>query len=543
MYKRVFLLFLLLPLLILGNPEGEPELIDIEVKNVDGTTEVIFSLTDYASSSDFTMDNKIVIDLLQTKSTLDGNLWNVNRGRIESIALSYISSASLTRIVIERSGDFGYEISNPSINTISLKFAGESEKFAPWSAGGKVSTEESKKKSGYAYREGTQERISMRLENADLVTTLRSIAQASGMNIIVGDEVRGTITVELDNIEWEEALDLVLKTKGYTYIIENEVIRVGRPETFAKEQENIEASKPLKREIFVLEFTTPAEIQNAVKSLLSKRGKIETDERTNSIIVSDIGLRLEEVESLVKALDKKTLQVAITSKIVDIDRTAARELGLEWHVTNLASTSLSWLPVNASVDHETPQGAITGAFVNVATVPAPSWGTLAATLSAMEQDQRLDITSNPRVTTVNNKEAIIFGGKRFALTTLDINGQPIQRWYQAGIELKVTPHINSAGDITMEISIEMSDVVPGSENQVITETRSETETLVKNGQTLVIGGFFTKTITETKTGIPLLKDIPLLGLLFGHTVSEERKREVLIFITPHIVETELGSNI
>jgi len=539
MYKRVFLLFLLLPLFILGNPEGEPELTDIEVKNVDGTTEVIFTLTDYASSSDFTMDNKIVIDLLQTKSTLDGNLWNVNRGRIESIALSYISSASLTRIVVQRSGDFGYEISNPSMNTISLKFAGESENFAPWSAGGKASTgQEYKEEGGYAYREGTQERISMRLEGADLVTTLRSIAQASGMNIIIGDEVRGTITVELDNIEWEEALDLVLKTKGYTYIIENNVIRVGKPETFAKEQENIEASKPIKREIFILEFSTPAEIQGAVKSLLSKRGTVELDVRTNSIIVSDIELRLEEVESLVKALDKKTLQVAITSKIVDIDRTAARELGLRWEVTNLANTRFN---VTGNVKHVPPEGAVTGAFVNVTTIQ--SWGDLYARLMAMEQNQKLDITSNPRVTTVNNKEATIFGGKRFAITTLDINGQPITRWYQAGIELKVTPHINAAGDITMEIAVEMSDVVPGSDNSIITETSSETETLVKNGQTLVIGGFFTKTITETRTGVPILKDIPLLGLLFGHTTGEERKREVLIFITPHIVETELGSNI
>ena len=539
MYKRVFLLFLLLPLFIMGNPEGEPELTNIEVKNVDGSTEVIFTLTDYASSSDFTMENKIVIDLLETKSTLDGNLWNINRGRIENIALSYISSASLTRIVVQRSGDFGYEISNPSMNTISLKFAGESEKFAPWSAGGKVTTgKEYKEEIGYTYSEGTQERISMRLENADLVTTLRSIAQASGMNIIIGDEVGGTITVELDNIEWEEALDLVLKTKGYTYIIENNVIRVSKPETFAKEQENIEASKPIKRAIFVLEFSTPTEIQGAVKSLLSKRGSIEQDVRTNSIIVSDIELRLKEVESLIKALDKKTLQVAITSKIVDIDRTAARELGLAWQVTNLANTRFN---VSGDVEHVPPAGAVTGAFVNVATVQ--DWGALTAQIAAMEQDQRLDITSNPRVTTVNNKEAIIFGGKRFAITTLDINGQPVTRWYQAGIELKVTPHINAAGDITMEISVEMSDVVPGSDNQIITETSSETETLVKNGQTLVIGGFFTKTITETKSGIPILKNIPLIGLLFGHTVSEERKREVLIFITPHIVETELGSNI
>jgi len=376
------------------------------------------------------------------------------------------------------------------------------------------------------------------LENADLVTTLRSIAQASGMNMIVGDNVGGVISVELDDIEWEEAMDLVLKTKGYTYIIENGVIRVGTPESFAKEQEDIELSKPIKREVFVLEFSTPKEIENAVKSLLSKRGTIETDERTNSIIVSDIGLRLKEVESLVEALDKKTLQVAITSKIVDIDRTAARELGISWTVMGLSYTDLN---VTGDVSHVTPPGPTAGAFVNVATVQ--NWGDLTARMMAMEQDQRLDITSNPRVTTVNNKEATIFGGKRFAITTLDINGQPITRWYQAGIELKVTPHINSAGDITMEIGVEMSDVVPGSDNQVITETSSETETLVKNGQTLVIGGFFTKTVTETKTGIPILKDIPLLGLLFGHTVSEERKREVLIFITPHIVETELGSNI
>ncbi len=539
MYKRLFIMLLLLPLLILGNPEGEPELTDIEVENVDGMTEVTFILTDYANCSDFTMDNKIVIDLLQTKNALDGNLWNINRGGIENIALSYISSASLTRVVIQRSGDFSYEISNPSMNTISLKLNSESGYFDPWSTGEKVTEKQQKTEAAEtSYEEITQKRISMRLENADLVTTLRSIAQASGMNIIVGDDVRGAITVELDNIEWEEALDLVLKTKGYTYVIENEVIRVGKPETFAKEQENIEMSKPIKRKVFVLEFTTPQEIQGAVKSMLSKRGTIEADVRTNSIIVSDIAIKLMDVESLVKALDKKTMQVAITSRIVDIDRTAARELGLKWDVTNLESVGYN---VRGDVEHATPSGPATGAFVNVTTIQ--DWGALSARLMAMEQNQRLDITSNPRVTTVNNKEATIFGGKRFAITTRDINGQPITRWYQAGIELKVTPHINSAGDITMEIGVEMSDVVPGSDNSIITETSSETETLVKNGQTLVIGGFFTKTVTEQKTGVPLLKDIPLLGILFSHTAKEERKREVLIFITPHIVETELGSKI
>jgi type IV pilus assembly protein PilQ len=241
---------------------------------------------------------------------------------------------------------------------------------------------------------------------------------------------------------------------------------------------------------------------------------------------------------LVEALDKKTLQVAITSKIIDIDRTAARDLGISWSATNLSYTDFN---VTGDVSQVNPPDPTAGAFVNVATIQ--NWGDLSARLIALEQDRKLDINSNPRVTTVNNKEATIFGGKRFAITTLDINGQPVQRWYRAGIELKVTPHINAAGDITMAIGIEMSDVVPGTDNTQVTETRSETETLVKNGQTLVIGGFFTKTITEQKTGIPILKDIPLVGLLFGHTTREERKREVLRFITPHIVESNIEEDI
>lgn len=541
MYKGVFSLFLLLPFLVFGNPAGEPELTDIEVKSFDGKTEVIFELTDYVSTSDFTMDKKIVVDLLQAKSAMDGNFWEVNRGGVESIALSYISSASLTRVIIQCSEEFSYEVSNPESNVVSLKLSSESKGFTPWSV--KESSLEKKKEyeeeqaRARANAQEEEKTVSMRLENADLSTTLRSIAQVAGMNIIIGDEVTGTITVELDEVEWEKAMDLVLKTKGYTYIIENKVIRVGNPETFSKEREDIELSKPLERKIFVLEFTTPEEIENTIEALLSSRGNIETDVRTNSVIVNDIPSRLEAVEKLVEALDKKTFQVAITSKIIDIDRTAARELGLSWQVTNLREKEWN---VEGDIQHVTPPEPTAGAFLNIATIE--NFARLSARLMAMEQDQKLEITSNPRVTTVNNKEATIFGGKRFAITTLDINGQPVTRWYQAGIELSVTPHINAAGDITMEIGVEMSDVVPGSDNTVITETRAETESLVKNGQTLVIGGFYTKTVTEQKTGVPILKDIPLLGKLFGHTSTEERKREVLIFITPHIVETELATS-
>ncbi|MEO0293083.1 MAG: secretin N-terminal domain-containing protein [candidate division WOR-3 bacterium] len=539
MYKKIFLLCLLLPCLTFANPK-DPELTNIEVRKTNGYTEILFTLTDYATFSEFTMDHKLVLDLLETTSALSGNFWEVNRGGVENIALSYISAASLTRVVIQRSDNYTYEISNPTVNTISIKLNTNTNDFTPWSAKEEVVWEEPKKEEEVPpiKTEPSQETVSMRLENADLATTLRSIAQVSGMNIIIGDEVKGTISVELNDVEWEKAMDLILKTKGYTYIIENNVIRVGSPATFAKEREDIELSQPLKRGIYVLEFTTPKEVEGAVKSLLSKRGTVEIDTRTNSIIVNDIPSKLEAVESLIKALDKKTPQVAITSKIVDIDQTAARELGLAWEVTNLKATPFN---LKVEAEHVLPPEPTAGAFINVATVQ--DWGALASKLIALEQAQKLEIHSNPRVTTVNNKEARIFGGKRFAITALDINGQPITRWYTAGIELKVTPHINAAGDITMDLSVELSDVVPGTNNTVVTETRSETQTLVKDGQTIVIGGFYTKTITERKSGVPILKNIPIIGAAFGHNQKEERKREVLIFITPHIVEPEVGKNI
>ncbi len=545
MYKRIILFSIFLLLLTTSSVLGKADLTNITVRNVENYTDVIFNLDEEISYTDFRMDNKVVIDLLDVDSELSGKEWTIEKGGIKNISVTRIPSAELTRVIVQCDDEYNYNIISSDM-TITLSLNTNTAPFTSWTATTvpkeevtepeeeEVELPARKVERKMEYRGG----ISMRLERADLVTALRSIAKYSGMDMIIGDDVKGTVSVELNNVQWEKALDLILKTKGYTYIIENEIIRVGTAESFAEEREKGEMAKPLIRRVFTLEFTTAKELSSVIQSSLSQRGVVEQDVRTNSLIVTDIPSKIASIEELITILDKETPQVAIISKIVDIDRSAALELGLNWEVTNLRSSEWN---IQTDASHVTPPEPVSGLYLNVATVR--NFGRIASRLAALESDQKLSILANPRITTANNMEATIFGGRRFALTTIDIHGQPVTRWYQAGIELGVTPHINSLEDITMDIMVELSDVVPEAENPTISQTRASTQSLVKNGQTLVIGGFINKTSTSTKTGIPILKDIPLLGNLFGKTVTRERNREVLIFITPHIVKEELEEKI
>jgi type IV pilus assembly protein PilQ len=543
MYKRIILFSIFLLLFTTSPVQGKADLANITVKNVENYTDIIFNLDEEISYTDFRMDNKVVIDLLDVVSELGGKEWTIEKGGIKNISVTRIPSAELTRVIVQCDNEYNYNIRSSDM-TITLSLNTNTAPFTSWTATAVPKEEvteinEEEKEVALPSQEVKYiGGLSMRLERADLITALRSIAKYSGMDMIIGDEVRGTISVELNNVHWEKALDLILKTKGYTYIIENEIIRVGTAESFAQEREKGEMAKPLIRRVFTLEFTTTKDLSNVVQSSLSKRGVVEQDVRTNSLIVTDIPDKIASIQELITLLDKETPQVAIISKIIDIDRSAALELGLNWEVTNLRSSEWN---IQGDAAHVTPPEPVSGVYLNVATVR--NFGRIAARLAALESDQKLSILANPRITTANNMEATIFGGRRFALTTIDIHGQPVTRWYQAGIELGVTPHINSLEDITMDIMVELSDVVPEAENPTISQTRASTQSLIKNGQTLVIGGFINKTSTSTKTGIPILKDIPLLGNLFGKTVTRERNREVLIFITPHIVKEELEEKI
>jgi len=510
----------------------------ISVSGTEGNTVVELTFDGEVSYTDFTMDEKIVIDFLNTKG-MEGRTWNVNNGGIKNIQISEIPSGDILRVIVACDQEYSYTISQEDSKLV-MEISTGTEDFGPVNIAAETTppieetevkdteTTETQEEITPFTRVVKKRGISMEFENADMTTALRAIAEYAGMNIVIGDDVKGTVTLKLDNIYWEDALRLILQTKGYAYVIEGNVIRVGTGKQFEAEREARELAEPIEQKVIVLEFTTAKEIEKVIKNQLSKRGSMDIDDRTNSIIVKDIKSKVDQIESLVRILDTKTPQVAIEAKVVDMDKGILNDLGIQWKVKNLRN--INW-NLMGSIGSSQLAGPISGLALTLGTIK--NFALLSATLNALESEDKLSTLGNPRVTTANNKKAEIFGGKKFAITTLDMRGNPITQWFEAGIKLNVTPHINSLQDITMDVEVEMSDVISEKE---ITTTNAKTQALVKDGETLVIGGFIHKTQTKRVEGIPILRSIPLIGALFRRTYTENRDREVLIFLTPHIVK-------
>ncbi|MCD6399741.1 secretin and TonB N-terminal domain-containing protein [candidate division WOR-3 bacterium] len=501
---------------------------DIRVKSLNGVTDVLLIFDKSVKNfSDFTVDSKIAIDVIGGVSNYAGKAWGVSRGGIDTIDVSQIPSANLLRVIIGRDSSYNYTVTS-NANTLLVTIETGSSPFAEWGIKGQTVAPKEVKTVRETYK--PVKGISLEFENADLVTALRAIAEYARKNIIIGDDVKGTITVKLDNVPWERALRLILQTKGYAYVIEGNIIRVGTGKQFESERENKELAELVVQKVFRLEFTTVEEIKPIIQNLLSKRGSINIDKRTNSLIVRDIGSKVNSIESLVRILDSKTPQVAIEARVVDVDRTNIRDIGVNWGSENMQKAAWNIKGKASLTPSTTP---IAGLDLTLGTIR--NYAKLLANIKALENKNKLSTIANPRVTTANNKEARIFGGKQFAITTIDIRGNPITQWFKAGIELNVTPHINSLQDITMDVKVELSDVISEKE---ITKTEANTQSLVKDGETLVIGGFIHRTETKHEEGVPFLMSIPLLGRLFKRTYTEDRDREVLIFLTPHIVKTD-----
>ncbi len=511
-------------------------LTNIVIKNCEQGTEVNLQLNGKTSYTDFVMGNRIVVDLLAVTPAFSENIFpNINRGGIKEIKISKIPSANLLRFVITADTAYTYQISQEDGKVALILNTGAGE-FPEWKAtdlniekAAKPPVEE--KKSIQQYKNTN---ISLNLEEADIPTILRAIATYSGRNIIISDDVKGKITVKLTNVPWKRALQLILQSKGYAYVIEKDVIRVGTGNTFKEEREARELAQPLEQRVYEMEFTKPKDIRGTIKKLLSKRGHIEIDNRTNSIIVTDITDKLDKVTQLVRVLDKPTPQVEIQVRVVDVDRTATHNLGIDWSVKNVASRGLN---LGSSADSLRVPGVPVGGAITLNLSTLRSFAQISSTLEALEQQQRLKTLANPRITTTNNKKATIFGGKSFAVTTTDPRtGSPVVQYYDAGINLVVTPHINSANEVTMQLTAVMSEITAAGANPTINKTQATTEALVKDGECLVIGGFIHKRETRIEGGVPILKNIPLIGAIFKHTSVEKSEREVLIFLTPHIIK-------
>ncbi len=479
---------------------------------------------------------RIVIDCSGVSSALVGKTYSVNRGGVSEISVTgFTAQPDLIRVVAKLNQDYSFLTITEGNNFVVTLLNSSLAPFAEWRA--TVSEAIAPAPAIPAPPAVPTERpavsitgrpISIDLENADILTVLRALSEYAGVNIVAGKDVKGTVTVRLHNVPWRQALEIILKASGYAFREDPGVIRVDTAENLDKQDFDL----PLISNIYKLEFAKPSEMLTKIQAMLSPKGKANVDERTNSVVVTDVEPIQDKIKQLVKLLDTPTPQVEIMAKVVDMDAAQSQGLGIDWTLKGLESRIL-----RADITSN-PNPAIAGYGVfNIGTVP--SLAQVAATISLLEERGKAQTLSAPRVSAVDNQRASILGGQRFGIPTRDMAGNTVIQFYTVGTKLEVTPHINSLEEITMEIHAEVSELDRASAlagRPIITTSEADSKVLVKDGNTVVIGGFIRKKETKSVRGVPILRSIPILGVLFRETTVTYEDRELLIFITPTIIK-------
>lgn len=384
-------------------------------------------------------------------------------------------------------------------------------------------------------------KITIDAQAADIKTVLRTISEFAGVNIIAGKGVEGEVYVHLKDCPWQEALDIILKANGYGYREEFGMYRVAELTTLLREELEIQTAAkkkddllPLITRVIYINDSDAKELAKALSEMVSTRGSINVDEGSNSLVVVDIERNVEMVTEMVKKLDMKTFQVDINAKLVEIDVETSRELGINWGILNINSSDFPDATGSVEVDADISMSAGTVRFGL-----AKNWGEIDAMLQMLEKTNKANIISNPRITTMDNREASILVGKEIPLIVADEAGNPVTELTKIGIILKVIPHVNTDRTITLDLHPEVSELQSEATAQggvIIAMAEADTRVVVNNGETAVIGGLIKNVETELVSGVPYLKDIPFVGRLFSSQTKVNKNTELVIFVTPTIVE-------
>jgi type IV pilus assembly protein PilQ len=386
---------------------------------------------------------------------------------------------------------------------------------------------------------------------------LRAISEFSGRNIVVSGEISGRVRVALKNVAWQDALRTVLRSNGLDYVEENGILRVDQMQKLQAEAVERETSKAKQQELMALEtrivklnYANAGELTTALVGSLTKRGSILVEKRTNSLIISDLPERLGPVEKMAQDLDTATPQIEITAKLVDVDVEALRGLGVEWNIAPAKPEYWADTPLPGGGAVHNSDRSLNAAAIHKTGISDPanrltfglfkSWASIEAQLQTLEQNRKAKIISNPRITTVDNREARILVGQKIPLIVQDVAGNPVSQLQTIGVLLRVTPHLTADKKIVMDLHPEVSDLSTQSTVQggvIINTSEADTRVMVDDGQTAVIGGLIRSNEGTVRRGVPYLKDIPLLGLLFSSTNTVNSSRELLIFVTPRIISS------
>jgi type IV pilus assembly protein PilQ len=428
----------------------------------------------------------------------------------------------------------------------------------------------------------TGRRIDLDFKGADIHNILRLLADVGQMNIVTSDEVKGEVTIKMRDVPWDQALDVVLRAKGLGSVREGNLVRVAPLSVLEKEleqeiarQKQIAEVLPTETRLIGVSYAHASSLQDKARDLLSPRGKISVDDRTNNLIVSDVARNLQLIEDLVRNLDTQTSQVVIEARIVEANTDYARQIGIQWGGNTFMDASHGnptglVFPYNVGIgggadDGSSPMsGLVPGARTGVAgganpnfvvNMPAPAglatgsaigltMGSVAGAfnlnlrLSAMESTGTVRILSSPRITTMDNIDATIEQGVSIPVSVVSAMGAMTQ-FVDAKLHLGVKPHVTNEGTVMLTVTVTKNEpdfVNTGARGDpTILKKEAKTTMLVRDGDTAVIGGIYTRNSGLSFTKVPFFSDIPVLGWFFRNRKENDNRTEFLVFLTPRIV--------
>jgi type IV pilus assembly protein PilQ len=396
----------------------------------------------------------------------------------------------------------------------------------------------------------TGEPISLDLKDADIKDVFRTISQLTGLNIVIDPEVRGTVTVQLENVPWDQALDLILKQNSLGYVLENNIMRIATTTKLQAEEsdrarlaEARQAAEPTRTVIKKLSYARAVEITPTLKSIMSRRGDIVVDTRTNTLIIREIPTFLPAVLQLIDNLDTPTPQVMIEARIVETTKTLGRSLGINWGFNGVADVA------HGNTTNLTFPNNVEGGF-RVGLEQGPVIGSirlgnildtfnLDVSLTAAENQGLLKIISSPKLAALTNTAALIQSGVQIPVQTT-VNNTTTVVYVDATLKLDVTPQVTAEGTILLLVSVQKREPAVAlnlalGQNVPLTIREYRGQILVRDGGTTVIGGIFQINDQDQNNMIPGLWKIPILGNLFRNKTRTEKHDELLIFITPRIL--------
>lgn len=412
----------------------------------------------------------------------------------------------------------------------------------------------------------TGDRLSLNFQDIEVRAVLQLIADFTGLNLVVSDSVSGSITLRLQNVPWDQALDIILKTKGLDKRQTGNVLLIAPAAEIAQRerleletQQQIEELAPLRSEFIQVNYATAADLASLVSSgdtsLLSSRGSVTVDSRTNTLIVKDTDANLSQVRSLVTRLDVPVDQVLIESRIVIASDDFSRDLGVRFGYSYTSDTDYATDP-NFTVGggSQTLNSPPSGSESMLVDLPVAAAGNLGLAvgrigsyllqleLSAMEIEGNGTIISSPRVVTANQAEATIEQGIEIPYSTVSDSGTETQ-FKKAVLGLTVTPQITPDDRVLMELEVSKDSIGEATPDGPAINTQSvSTSVLVDNGETIVLGGVYEQTKSNQVRRVPFFGELPILGHLFRSTQKVDDKSELLIFVTPKIVKENLALN-